>query len=82
MGLNRMTGDDSELESLETLSLSLVSRVVVPGKLAVIQPIVANHHRCQAVCRVARSRQVCTYIVEALLITIYLPEERADTYRH
>jgi hypothetical protein len=31
---------------------------------------------------VARSRQVCIYVVEALLITIYLPEERADTYRH
>jgi hypothetical protein len=35
-----------ELESMETLSL--VPRVVVPGKLPVIQSIVANHHRCQA----------------------------------
>jgi hypothetical protein len=33
------------------------------------------------VCYVARSRQVCIYVVEALLIAIYLTEKK-DVYIH
>ena len=36
----------------------------------------------QETCTVANSRQVYIELVMEALLTIFLPEERADTYRH